>query len=109
MRSRLGNCAPSPSGANVPYATPLTRKRRPSTWRNFPSTRARPTESFAGVLRPSTEIASVRGGLGDHVPQPVARAVHLRPHVAEVVTVDLAIDGRASHDLEARLLQRPNL
>ena len=33
---RGGKLAPSASGANVPYATPLTRKRRPSTSRNLP-------------------------------------------------------------------------
>jgi hypothetical protein len=38
-RRASGNCAPVESGANVPYATPFTRKRRAPTSRNLPSTR----------------------------------------------------------------------
>ena len=50
---KAGNWYPSPSGANVPYVTPLTRKRPSPRRRNFPSVLIRVVAASGGAGRTS--------------------------------------------------------
>ena len=45
----------------------------------------------------------------EHVPEPVAGTLHLRPYVRQVVTVQRPVQGRTIDDGDAALLEGPEL